>query len=260
MYTLLRKGKLLWFVDCASWTLWVCAFLRFLVLLPLVGRRFLPAGMADFFHIVCILPLIELTVVKAVRGIWTQGALNGMLAPLNALRMIWLCYGVIFQYPKIAKHILYSILIIAWCVSYIIHFGYYGFRVKMRTTPYWLFWLKHHYLFVTLPMLMVAEMVLLFLLLKFVDEGSYYGYALKAVLLSYIPLGYFIWGWLIDRRYQKFTLVVAKKKYYARQEAQKKSQGADHLSVPLGNLSQLSVATSNSAREPSPVRFNDSNK
>lgn len=210
-YRLLTKGKVLWFVDCASWTLWLCCFLRFAILLPLVGIRFLPAGIADFFHVVALIPLVEVAVVRVVRRNWAQGKYGSWPAIINALRMVWVCYGVIFVYPKIAKHVLYSVLIGAWCISYLVHFAYYAFKVKFRTTPYFLFWLKHHIMFLTFPALMVAEMVLLFLSLKFAEDGTAYEWFIKAVLVSYIPLGYFAWGYLLDRRQEKYYDVLVKK-------------------------------------------------
>lgn len=215
-YRLLTKGKLLWFVDCAALTLWLCCLLRFAILLPLVGTRFLPQGIADFFHVVAVIPVAELVVVRLVRRNWSQGKYGSWPVVANALRMVWLCYGVIFVYPKIAKHILYSVLIGLWCLGYLVHFAYYAFKVKFRTTPYFLFWLKHHIMFVTFPALVVAEMVLLFLSLKFAEDGTVYEWFIKAVLVGYVPLGYFAWGYLLDRRQEKYYDVLVKKEEYRR--------------------------------------------
>ena len=120
LYPLKFNEKLAFFYNTVAATLWFCCLGRFLILLPLVGRKFLPGGMADFFHVVSLLPIIESLFVKSVlRKKFTITSLWGIL---NGLKMVWLCYGVIFPHPKIAKHTSYSLLITSWCLQYFIHY------------------------------------------------------------------------------------------------------------------------------------------
>ena len=66
LYPLKFNEKLAFFYNTVAATLWFCCLGRFLILLPLVGRKFLPGGMADFFHVVSLLPIIESLFVKSV--------------------------------------------------------------------------------------------------------------------------------------------------------------------------------------------------
>ncbi|CAK7893952.1 hypothetical protein CAAN1_02S00364 [[Candida] anglica] len=204
LYPLSTKGKLIFFYNVTSFTLWLCCLGRLLILLPLVGRSFVPGGIADFFHVVSLLPIISLLIIPT----WSRERLWSVL---NCLRMAWICYGVIFPYPRIAKHTSYSFLIISWCITNIINSGYYSFRVKTRTSPQWLFWLKHHIFFITFPMSLVSEMILIFLSLGFVDDDSIYELILKGAFLLYIPVAYFYWGHLKSTRVIKYKQVIAKR-------------------------------------------------
>lgn len=210
LYPLSTNLKFVFFYDTCSFTLWFCCFGRLLVLLPLVGRKFLPGGIADFFHVVSLLPLCGFFIKKAL--INTKFQANDAWSLANGLKMVWICYGVIFPHPRIAKHISYSFLIFSWCLIYVIHFSYYSFKVKTRSTPSWLFWLQYHHFYLTFPLTMVAEMILIFLSLAFVKQDHIYEVFMQIVLLSYIPIGYFAWGYLQSRKSLKYDTIIEKRR------------------------------------------------
>lgn len=203
MQPLTFDKKLTYFFNVVSATLWFCCFARFLILLPLVGRRFLPGGIADFFHVCSLFPLIG-AVLLIVLG--HKSVSSSIWSITGGLKMAWICYGVIFPHPKIAKHTTYSILITAWCTQYLTHFTYYAFRVRMRYSPALLHWFEFNNFYLTFPLQTAAEMLMLFLSLAFVEEGSYYEAVLKAAFISYIPVAYFTWGHLKRRRIAHTTV------------------------------------------------------
>ncbi|KAG5420583.1 hypothetical protein I9W82_002464 [Candida metapsilosis] len=208
LYPLPFKARLLFFYNVAAATLWFCCFARFLILLPLVGRRFLPGGIADFFHAVAMTPLIGTLLLFSLNTTKWKSLLWPLL---NGIKMAWVCYGVIYPHPKIAKHTSYSLLITAWCVPYMIYFSYHAFRVKTRTSPFFLFWLQYNNFFITYPLSVVAEMIQVFLSLSFVTDESVHELALKAMFVAYIPVAYFTWGHLKSRRTVRFVEVMKKK-------------------------------------------------
>lgn len=210
LYPLSTNLKFVFFFNISSFTVWFCCLGRFLILLPLVGRKFLPGGIADFFHVVSLCPLCGFFVIKSL--VDKQIRVADVFLFANGLRMAGICYGVIFPHPKVAKHTTYSILILSWCVMYVIHFAYYSFKVKTRRTPSWLFWLEYHHFYVTFPLAIVAEMVLIFLSLAFVEEEMLYGLILKAVLIGYIPGGYLTWQYLCSRKNLKYDTVIEKRR------------------------------------------------
>ncbi|EMG48518.1 PHS1 Very-long-chain [Candida maltosa Xu316] len=209
LYPLPFNEQLIFFYNTASATLWFCCFGRFLILLPLVGRKFLPGGIADFFHVVCVLPLIGSILIRGALN--TKWKLSSLWSLSNGLKMVWICYGVIFPHPKIAKHTSYSLLITAWCLQYFIHYSYHAFRIKTKRSPHFLFWLEYNNFYLTYPLGLVAEMILLFLSLAFVEENSLYDYVLKSAFLAYIPVAYFAWGHLQERKKVKYTEIMNKR-------------------------------------------------
>ncbi|EGV66517.1 hypothetical protein PSN45_002884 [Yamadazyma tenuis] len=202
LYPLPTNLKFAFAFNVCSFTVWFCCLCRFLILLPLVGRRFLPGGIADFFHAVSVLPLMDFLIVKTT--ISFKFSATDIWPLLNGIRMAWVCFGVIFPHPTIAKHTAYSFLILSWCTTYIIHYTYYAFRIKTRSSPYLLFWLNYNHYWVTFPMAIVSEMVLVFLSLGFVNENSWLELAMKITILVYIPIGYFEWEYINKVRIERF--------------------------------------------------------
>lgn len=188
---------MVFFYNIVATTLWICCLARFIILLPLVGRRFLPGGIADFFHVVATLPLVSFFVVNIFgRSVYSASDIWSLL---NGVRMVWICYGVIYPHPKIARHTSYSLLIFSWCVQNIVDSLYYAFKVKTRMSPAFLFWLHHHIFFVTFPLAFLGELILVFLSLKFV-EIKWHRLAIELCVLSYVPLGYYTFQHLLRRK------------------------------------------------------------
>lgn len=209
LYPLSRGLKVVFFYHLAAATLWFCCLARFLILLPLVGRRFLPGGIADFFHVVATLPLLGFFVVNLLgRSVYSVKQLWSLF---NGLRMVWICYGVIYPHPKIAKHTSYSYLILSWCVQNLIDLCYYAFKVKTKTSPQFLFWLHHHMFYVTFPIAFMSELILVFLSLKFVGI-KWHRKAIEVCLLSYVPLGYLTFSNLLKRKNEKYDQFMEKRR------------------------------------------------
>lgn len=250
LYPLSTNLKFVFFFDVCATTLWFCCLGRFLILLPLVGRRFLPGGIADFFHVVALIPLIGFFMVKTLVRINLQK--HDALTFFNAVKMAWICYGVIFPHPKVAKHTSYSLVIASWCILNFIHFGYHSFKVKTKRSPDWLFWLQYHQHYLTFPAAFTGEIVIIFLSLAFV-ENNWYELFLKAVLLCYIPVGYLIWGFLSNRSYEKYDVVMEKRRQgrsAQRRLSTQPNEPTPHAAhyTELHNLQDLS--TSNSINRP----------
>lgn len=202
LYPLPTNLKLVFFYNVCSFIVWFCCFIRFLILLPLVGRMFLPGGISDFFHVVSILPIVEFFLIKFC--ISFKFSLYDIWPLLNSVKMVWISYGVIFPHPRVAKHTSYSFLITAWCLSNIIHYSYYSFRIKTRSSPNFLFWLNYHHHYVIFPISLISEFILVFLSLGLEEDNLWLEFLLKTTLLSYIPLAYFQWEYLNITRMNRF--------------------------------------------------------
>ncbi|ODV80032.1 uncharacterized protein CANTADRAFT_49967 [Suhomyces tanzawaensis NRRL Y-17324] len=230
-YTLPTHLKFVFFWNTAAATLWFCCLGRFAILLPLVGRKFLPGGIADFFHVVSMIPLVSFFMQKTL--VKTQLSVNDLWNLFNGSRMVWVCYGVIFPHPKVAKHTSYSFLILSWCLMNFIHFSFHAFRIRARgSTPHFLFWLQYHNFYLTFPIALISEMILTFLSLGFVDDSLHYQLLIKVVLLSYVPVAYFTWRYLKQRKSSKYDAVIAK-----RLQSRARSVGASSATATSSNIS-----------------------
>ncbi|KAK6205058.1 uncharacterized protein RJT21DRAFT_4449 [Scheffersomyces amazonensis] len=174
--------------------------------------------MADFFHGISISSLIGILIVKLTTSSFTL-SVKDIWSFASGLKMIIICYGVIFPHPKIAKHTSYSFLILAYSLSNFIHFSYFAFKVKTKTSPRFLFWLEYSNFYLTYPMALISEMILLFLSLQFIPDESIHELFTKFVILAYIPVAYIVWGYLKNRKQVKYTQVIEKRDR-ARQAAQ----------------------------------------
>lgn len=233
LYPLPLNYRIVLLVDVSSLALWLFCLARFLILLPLVGRRFLPGGISDFFHVVSLTPLVTFMANKIfvvgkmdLKSLWALG---------DALRLVWVCYGVIFPFPKIAKHTTYSLLIASWCTQYIIHYAYHSFRLKTRMSPAWLFWLKYHIFYVTVPLTTVAEMILVFLSLRF-NPDLLYEQVLKLVFLCYIPVAVYVWSNMQSRKEAKYDAVMNKRRRASLAAASADREGPIEMSSTSRNF------------------------
>lgn len=209
LYPLPRNLRAVFFFNIASATLWFCCLGRFLILLPLVGRRFLPVAIADFFHIVSVIPLVIFLAVNLLAR--KEFQVSDLWGLFNGLRMVWICYGVIYPHPKIAKHTSYSFLIISWCILNLIDSTYYAFKVKTKASPLWLFKLHHLHFYVTFPMALVSEMILIFLSGLY-EKNRIYDLFLDASLLMYIPVAFFAFRYLLARKAERYDMVLEKRR------------------------------------------------
>ena len=88
------------------------------------------------FHVVSLLPIIESLFVKSVLRKNSLSHHYGDSEWIkNGVAMLW-CY---FPHPKIAKHTSYSLLITSWCLQYFIHYFYYAFKVKTKSSFHFCF-------------------------------------------------------------------------------------------------------------------------
>ena len=191
-YPLSFPEKCLFYVNIVAMTLWFCCLVRFMVLLPLVGRRFLPGGIADFFHTVALIPLLTYFVVRITKWNVLKLRKNAVFSwgLFNALHMAWICYGVIYPHPKIAKHTTYSLILFSWCVLNTIQYAHYAFFVKTKRSPTWLRWSAYNSFYLTFPLGVIGELGQIFLSLTFVEEALFLDWSIRLTAVLFVPVAY----------------------------------------------------------------------
>lgn len=201
LYPLSATEKILFFVNIAALVLWFCCLGRFVILLPLVGRRFLPGGIADFFHTVSLIPFVTYVAVRIAKWQELKSRKDAIFSwgLFNAVHMAWMCYGVIYPHPKIAKHTTYSFILLSWCVLNTLHYIHFAWVVKTKRSPRALRWAAYNSFYVTLPIGVVGELGQIMLSLTFAEENLALDWAIRATALAFVPITYVFWGHLRSR-------------------------------------------------------------
>ena len=99
-----------------------------------------------------------------------------------------------------------------------------------------LFWLEYNNFYLTYPLGLVSEMILLFLSLAFVEQDSIYDYVLRAAFLAYIPIAYFAWGHLKSRKKKRYTEIMNKRNVRQVATLESTTTGTKNTSIELRNM------------------------
>lgn len=188
---------------------WLFVLVRFLILFPLTGTRFLPGGITDFYLVVLgstiLLEVFNYVTIFRFLPNNTNGSSsfvkpNSVILAVNAFERLNLIL-VILNYPKITRNVSFSLLIFAQSVKEIIKWFYCFQKVKLfNSTGKFLSVLKKLSFTILTPVTTISEIALLFNSLVF---GSYYPELieydhtikiyLKAVILLYLACSYLIY-------------------------------------------------------------------
>lgn len=154
---------------------------RLLVLLPLVGRRFLPGGINDFFNAVncCVWPL-ELVLSL------------GHLLPITPVSYVFMRFVpaivllVLNKEAAIQRNTVYGLYIFdvafTGLIGYIYHYKKFS---NVGKVPQWLLGTYQLVNMVDFPLNAIMEFSILFMGLKYID--GYFKYLVQLVLLVFIP-------------------------------------------------------------------------
>lgn len=162
-----KLGKLIFLNNLVFTILWVCCLLRLIALVPLVGRKFLPVAIAEFFQTLITSSYICLFVISnlnAIRNSHRRKRIGSSAFWLNSLKLLnglFVTWVVIFHYPKVSKHFAYTIFI--FCVSTIEAARHFSYLMPNSMTIY----IKNFAFFTLFPCQKFSELVLILLSFKF---------------------------------------------------------------------------------------------
>lgn len=191
-------------VNAGLALVWTAVLLRLAVLFPLVGRKWLAGGIADFF----IGTATASSAVDLAAAVHTRSARGW--AVLLAGQRLFVAWGVLWQFPRVARHGLFAVLVLAWSVQGVLRYtlAYQGHRrgpPSLVARVYALEW------WVTMPAAAAAEWGLTLLSLRYAGHGGdhwsrllWYRHVLQAVLVVYVPTAYA----LLQHAYSTRTRVV----------------------------------------------------
>ncbi|KAI6709512.1 hypothetical protein JHW43_007963 [Diplocarpon mali] len=167
--------------------LWLTVLGRVLLLIPLVGLGRVYPGVGRFTKWTQTLAVLE--VVHAATG--TSPILNSQVLQQSAnnflpsrLLLVW---GIIFQFPFLAKSAGYSSMLIAWSVTEVVRYSYFVFTLS-GYSPGLISWLRYNTFYVLYPLGISSECWLIYTTIKPAKEKrQVYAWILQLILLVYIP-------------------------------------------------------------------------
>ncbi|ANZ74538.1 BA75_01728T0 [Komagataella pastoris] len=184
--------KYLHFFYAMSAILWACVVVRGLLLLPLVGLRFFPGGVADFYLSIAIGNIV----IENINHVIFCRKLNYILV-LELIGRLFIGLGVILNYPTIAKNAAFPTLVLSQGIIELFRYSYTSYKLKFRIPK------SFNYLYLAVILVgysvkTLSEMVLMFLSLGYADDR--FGTFIKIVLLVYIPSAYMFFKHSYARR------------------------------------------------------------
>jgi very-long-chain (3R)-3-hydroxyacyl-CoA dehydratase len=109
---------------------------------------------------------------------------------------------ILHQYPQelVRESIFVSSMVIAWCVTEIVRYGFYASNLVFGKAPYFLLWTRYTFFFVLYPMGAGSEFMLASIAKQFsVDEFGHYLF-LTVICALYFPGFAYMYTHMIKQR------------------------------------------------------------
>jgi very-long-chain (3R)-3-hydroxyacyl-CoA dehydratase len=104
---------------------------------------------------------------------------------------ILLVWGIVFNFPWLAKSPAYSTMLIAWSVTEVIRYSYFALTLS-GYSPGFISWLRYNAFFVLYPLGISSECWLIYKAIEPAKElRQEYTWLLQSILVIYIPGEFF---------------------------------------------------------------------
>ncbi|KAK6581541.1 hypothetical protein PZA11_006232 [Diplocarpon coronariae] len=175
--------------------LWLTVLGRVLLLIPLVGLGRVYPGVGRFTKWTQTLAVLE--VVHAATGLVRAPISTTAMQVASRLLLVW---GIIFQFPFLAKSAGYSSMLIAWSVTEVVRYSYFVFTLS-GYSPGLISWLRYNTFYVLYPLGISSECWLIYTTIKPAKEKrQVYAWILQLILLVYIPGSYILFTHMMAQR------------------------------------------------------------
>ncbi|KAH8672687.1 tyrosine phosphatase-like protein [Tricladium varicosporioides] len=189
------KTQYLILYNFVSALLWLVVLGRVLLLVPMVGFGRVYKGVGNFAKWTQTVALLE--VVHSLTGVVRAPVSTTAMQVASRILLVW---GIVNQFPFLAKSAAYSSMLIAWSVTEVIRYGYFTTTLS-GYQPSFITWLRYNTFYVLYPLGISSECWLIY---KAVEPArrlrQEYAWVLQLILLIYVPGSYILFTHMMAQR------------------------------------------------------------
>ncbi|RCK65347.1 Very-long-chain (3R)-3-hydroxyacyl-CoA dehydratase PHS1 [Candida viswanathii] len=180
--------------NSISASLWSIVLFNTVFLAATVGQPYVFDKTNKTTTIIQTLAIIE--IFNSLVGLVRSPLFTTFTQVLSRLLLVWGVHQYLPNSPA-NTHWCYITLCLSWSITEIIRYSYYAANLTGQV-PYFLTWLRYTTFYVLYPTGVASEVYLIILSLD--EAGFYYGWALKIILVVYIPGFYMLYTYMIKQR------------------------------------------------------------
>ncbi|PVH97531.1 PTPLA-domain-containing protein [Periconia macrospinosa] len=143
--------------------------------------------------------LAVMEIVHSAIGVVRAPLFTTLTQVASRLLLVW---GIGYNFPQTTKYSpAYSTMLIAWSVTELIRYSYFVFLLGKSGVPKLWTWLRYNTFFVLYPLGVASECWLVYSAIPPASKlDERYGYALWAILATYIPGFYMLFTHMLKQR------------------------------------------------------------
>ncbi|MCP8717674.1 MAG: protein tyrosine phosphatase-like domain-containing protein [Asgard group archaeon] len=189
-----QPNKYLIAYNSISASLWSIVLFNTVFLGATVGQPYVFEKTNKTTTIIQTLAVIE--IFNSLVGLVRSPLFTTFTQVLSRLLLVWGIHQYLPNSPA-NFHWCYITLCLSWSITEIIRYSYYASNLT-GGVPYFLTWLRYTTFYVLYPTGVASEVYLIILSLN--EAGFYYGWALRIILVVYIPGFYMLYTYMIKQR------------------------------------------------------------
>lgn len=189
-----QPNKYLIAYNSISASLWSIVLFNTVFLGATVGQPYVFEKTNKTTTIIQTLAVIE--IFNSLVGLVRSPLFTTFTQVLSRLLLVWGIHQYLPNSPA-NFHWCYITLCLSWSITEIIRYSYYASNLS-GGVPYFLTWLRYTTFYVLYPTGVASEVYLIILSLN--EAGFYYGWALRIILVVYIPGFYMLYTYMIKQR------------------------------------------------------------
>jgi very-long-chain (3R)-3-hydroxyacyl-CoA dehydratase len=189
------KTQYLILYNFVSAILWLIVLGRVVLLVPIVGFGRMYPGVGRFAKWTQTMALLE--VVHAATGLVRAPISTTTMQVSSRLLLVW---GIINNFPYLAKSAIYSSMLIAWSITEVIRYFYFTLSLS-GFLPGFITWLRYNTFYVLYPLGISSECWLIYTaIMPARNKRQEYAWVLQLILFVYVPGSYILFTHMMAQK------------------------------------------------------------